>query len=176
MWFIIIPLLCLCTTYIDWPRVVDFFQAKTISTGPLTELLTQRTKLLAERDALSPQDQYAKWTKANRKLDKLDEEISKVKSTLQTGSSQLKSKLKTWVSGGYYLLKIFAGNSPVGYPIPGMFPNALEKLVLKSDGGLGLFMWTNMISTVFGVFLKGIVALMALALPPKQENKQQATL
>lgn len=170
MWFLIVPFLCLLTTYLNIDSLVNLIQTPT-SNPHLEPLFAQRKQLLLQRDALSPQDQYAKWTKLNRKLDKLDDEIATLKSSVKSNKSNLKSNIRNTLFGVYYLLKVIGGNSPVGYPSPNLFPPIIEKLVLKSDGAVGLFIWTTMISTVFGVIIKGIKSLKAIISMPKAQNE-----
>lgn len=174
MWAVLVPLFCLINAYggSEWvARQGRSIQSALSPKSPassqlgakLESLLRQRTALLAEREGLSPQDQYAKWTKANRRLDKLDAELAALRTelgALQTAPSQIWGYL---LPVTYYLVKFWGGNASVGYPARGLFPQPLESLLLKKDGALGLLLWTSMVCAVFGVVWKGVFALKALA-------------
>lgn len=76
------------------------------------------------KNKLSPQDQYAKWTKLNRKVDQLNSEIDTAEKALQAKKDQLSSSttlLKRLITLLGFLIKIWYRKTKVFY-MPNVLP------------------------------------------------------
>lgn len=61
----------------------------------LNELIKESRTIELERNKISAQDHYAKWTKLNRKLDKLNDEIKLLSKDIQSNQSTQVSKISS---------------------------------------------------------------------------------
>lgn len=171
IWVLVLPLLCVLLTHVETSRWVYSYGAR--SCPELDALRSQRNETFRQRELLSPQDQYAKWTKANRKLDQLDDQIAALKGSFVQEQSAKKINFKTAVQICYYLLRFWAGNSAVAFPAPNVFPPVVQKLLFKKDGSLGLFFWTIIVGYVCDVVIVGLKAVWALLHQKKVELSEQ---
>lgn len=97
----------------------------------LTIKLKEHTALVEANNSISAQDNYAQWTKNNRKLDKLKKEIDDLKEKLFHFN---KSKIDTWnklaklmITVPFLLFKLWKGITIV-YTLPSnqMFPSVIN--------------------------------------------------
>ncbi|ONH69735.1 Golgi to ER traffic protein 1 [Cyberlindnera fabianii] len=143
----------------------------------------ERSQLITEKNKLSPQDQYAKWTKLNRKHDALTKEITQleekllsVKSTLDSSLSSL-PKLITFAS---FALRFWYRKQPVFYLPQDTLPYLAERLLAFPSvpiGAVGFGQWLFMLGTlltglsfIFANLFKKIDVTTA-----KQQAKQETT-
>ncbi|KAG0675681.1 GET complex subunit get1 [Pichia californica] len=81
----------LLSTFIDRQKtskwISSYFYSDKSQISKLNLLMKESRSIESERNKLSAQDHYAKWTKLNRKLDKLNDEIKLLSKNIQ--SSQL---------------------------------------------------------------------------------------
>lgn len=61
----------------------------------LNELIKESRTIELERNKISAQDHYAKWTKLNRKLDKLNDEIKLLSKNIQSSQSTQVNKISS---------------------------------------------------------------------------------
>lgn len=78
----------LLQTLVDRQRAARWLASLTGSdraqTSKLNALIKESRSVELERNKISAQDHYAKWTKLNRKLDKLNDEIKQTSHSIQT--------------------------------------------------------------------------------------------
>lgn len=91
------------------------------------ELILQRQKLQEENYSISAQDNYARWTKNNRKLDELDRKLNTLRSELQganASSKKIFGNLKIiGLTIPFWILKIWQRNHVVYHlPKQDLFP------------------------------------------------------
>lgn len=60
-------------------------------------LIKERKSIEFERDSISAQDQYAKWTKLNRKFDKINLEITEISSNVKAEKSNKINKISNLI-------------------------------------------------------------------------------
>ncbi|CAH02798.1 GET complex subunit GET1 [Kluyveromyces lactis] len=116
-----------------WPLIDSLIQrfAQANSTK-LKELMHQRQAILAEQKEISAQDQYVKWTKNNRTLEKINKQIEEEKKQLLSQVDRTKASLKkvklVLITVPFTILKFYKGKMPI-YDLPkGLFPNYLQGL------------------------------------------------
>lgn len=97
----------------------------------LTTKLKEQTVLVETNNSISAQDNYAQWTKNNRKLDQLKKEIGELKENLIQFN---KSKISLWnklnklvITIPFLLFKLWKGKSIV-YRLPSnqVFPSVIN--------------------------------------------------
>ena len=104
------------------------------------------------KNKLSPQDQYAKWTKLNRKVDQLNSEIDTAEKALQAKKDQLSSSttlLKRLITLLGFLIKIWYRKTKVFY-MPNVLPIPIVQWVWQS--GVGVSPWLFLL----GTFVSGV--------------------
>ncbi|CCD24677.1 GET complex subunit GET1 NDAI_0D03630 [Naumovozyma dairenensis CBS 421] len=92
--------------------------------------LQERLELQEENTTISAQDNYAKWTKNNRKLEKLNEEIKALGIQLKSQQSSIEKQMKKFklvtLTAPFIILKLWKGKFPVYYlPHSDMFPKII---------------------------------------------------
>lgn len=114
-----------------WPFVESLLQSFLQGNSKkLKELVRERQQLQSQQKEISAQDQYAKWTKNNRKLENLNKEIDMEKKAMlaqfEKGKSSLKKVKLGLITIPFTLLKFYKGKMPI-YQLPkGIFPNFLQ--------------------------------------------------
>ncbi|KAL3234808.1 Golgi to ER traffic protein 1 [Nakaseomyces bracarensis] len=128
-YFILIKLVHLSQPFHDaWLESV-FFKRHPV-TVKFHELIKERRKVREENKSLSAQDHYAKWTKNNRKLDKLDKEIDELAGQIKANNEKVKGSLKklklVLITVPFLLFKLWKGKHIV-YNLPDhqMFPQLI---------------------------------------------------
>ncbi|KAG7797032.1 hypothetical protein KL929_002738 [Ogataea haglerorum] len=151
-------------------------------TGEYNKLMKLRSEQLAinkERNAISAQDNYAKWTKLNRKYDALAEEIKKQEHAL---SSQ-KSLIDNYVSRALQLLttlpinalKLCYARKSLFYTRPGTFPWIIDAVIINLPflprGSVGIYVWCFCVNRVFWILVDFVKVLTEpRPLPPSKEK------
>lgn len=121
----------------------------------MSEKANELRKIVAERRAISAQDNYAKWTKLNRQHDKLVAEIDQ----LQKDVDLDKAKVNTFT--GYliavvtsipiWFFRVWYRKAVLYYFPPSVLPRALEwclALPFTVTGGVSLTIWMMAAGTV----------------------------
>ena len=113
-----------------------------------------------EKRSISAQDQYAKWTKLNRKCDKLnaelkllEEQISKDKAKVNTVVNQI---LFLLISGPVWFFRIWYRKNVLFYLPKGALPKQIEwvmALPFFATGTVGLTMWMQCVGQVLSQIL-----------------------
>ncbi|SMN22545.1 similar to Saccharomyces cerevisiae YGL020C GET1 Subunit of the GET complex [Maudiozyma saulgeensis] len=108
--------------------VSKFTQSNTSSYKDYMSKLHEQKILQEENHSISAQDNYAKWTKNNRKLDKLAIELKTLKTQIHEQASNSQKFLKTCKLIGltlpFFALKMWKGKEIVYYlPSNKMFPH-----------------------------------------------------
>lgn len=123
----------------------------------LNELKTQQRSTYIEKTALSPQDQYAKWTKLNRKHDELGKKIESLEVDIMGFKSSFDKKCKLIINIIYWVPMIYFRavhrKTPVFWLPIGLFPYYLEKLLSWPSapiGALGLTQWIFLLNSLLG--------------------------
>lgn len=108
-----------------WLTTVSLYNTSTFKT--YREKLHEQKELTDINNSISAQDNYAKWTKNNRKLEKLSSELKELKEKMAVESRQLKKatgtiKLLT-LKLPFLVLKLWKGKEIVYYlPSDKLFP------------------------------------------------------
>ena len=108
-----------------WLTTVSLYNTSTFKT--YREKLHEQKELTDINNSISAQDNYAKWTKNNRKLEKLSSELKELKEKMTVESRQLKKatgtiKLLT-LKLPFLVLKLWKGKEIVYYlPSDKLFP------------------------------------------------------
>lgn len=116
-----------------WPLIETLLQnLAQANSSKLKELVHERQTLQAQQKEISAQDQYAKWTKNNRNLEKLNKQIEGEKKALLSQVDRTKASLKkvklVLITVPFTILKFYKGKMPI-YELPkGIFPNYLQGL------------------------------------------------
>ncbi|CCE65297.1 hypothetical protein TPHA_0K01640 [Tetrapisispora phaffii CBS 4417] len=102
----------------------------------LRKLIKERKAIYEENRAVSAQDNYARWTKNNRKISKLDKDIEQSKAALKNASSKQEHLLKRVkliaLTLPFLALKLLKGKTIV-YDLPAndMFPMIMNGILTK---------------------------------------------
>lgn len=129
LYFILIKLVHLSEPYHDSWLESLFFKNHPV-TLKFHDLIKERKHIRDENKSMSAQDNYAKWTKNNRKLDKLDKEIDDLANQMKANNEKLKGGLKklklVLITVPFLLFKLWKGKHIV-YNLPDhqMFPQLI---------------------------------------------------
>ena len=123
-----------------------------------------------QKRAISAQDQYAKWTKLNRRADKLVGEIKEVESQISADKSFVNSVVNKVLfvvaTMPLWFFRIFYRKSILFYFPPGVLPKPMEwvlALPFVPLGGVGLTIWMFSVNKV----LANIAFLVSYVVSPK---------
>lgn len=96
---VIVLLSFLLRTLIDRQKASKWISAKISHDGgemlKLNELIKESRKIEHERNSISAQDHYAKWTKLNRRLDKLNDQIKELSKNIQNSKTTHVGKISS---------------------------------------------------------------------------------
>ncbi|KAH3668755.1 hypothetical protein OGAPHI_002510 [Ogataea philodendri] len=133
----------------------------------LKDLKSQQIAINKERNSISAQDNYAKWTKLNRKYDSLTEQTKKLENSL----SGQKSSIDSYVSRALQLvtvvpinlLKLWYARKSLFFVRPGTFPWFIDSLVINLPflprGSVGIYVWCFCVNKVFWIVANLIQSL-----------------
>lgn len=143
----------------------------------LNKLKTTKKAVFLEKSSISPQDQYAKWTKLNRKFDELNKSIDSLELEIVEFKQNFEKPISLLLSSIYWLpmvwFRIFNRKVGVFWLPNGGFPYYLEKLLSWPSapiGSIGLSQWCFLINA----FLSGVLFIIKnfnVELPEKPTNK-----
>ncbi|ODQ77700.1 hypothetical protein BABINDRAFT_163409 [Babjeviella inositovora NRRL Y-12698] len=138
-----------------WAQYVRF--------SPSSQLKTYQAKaaeiahVVKEKNAISPQDHYARWTKLNRQFDKLTKEKAELESELATRQAQFAKYVSyaitasitapLWFFRYQYRKQVFF------YIERGVFPAWIDwclALPFMATGCVGLTIWSAVVKAVLG--------------------------
>ncbi|KAG7880509.1 hypothetical protein KL937_002071 [Ogataea polymorpha] len=145
----------------------------------LMKLKSEQLAVNKERNAISAQDNYAKWTKLNRKYDALADQIKKEEHAL----SGQKSSIDSYVSRALQLLttlpinalKLWYARRSLFYTRPGTFPWVIDALIINipflARGSVGIYVWCFCVNRVFWILVDFVKLLTEPGpLPPSKEK------
>ncbi|MDF2700524.1 MAG: uncharacterized protein K0Q49_2083 [Haloplasmataceae bacterium] len=147
----------------------------------LDHLSKERRSIESERNKLSAQDNYAKWTKLNRKLDNLNNEITelsnKVKSTQTTQLNTIKSIIMFFQKVPIYFIRFWYSRTPViilyTFSLPFPFSKILS-MPWGKNNTVSAFFWCLAIETVLNTiynFYKDLKNYRKLSVIPISNKK-----
>ncbi|KAK9478357.1 CHD5-like protein-domain-containing protein [Lipomyces japonicus] len=127
-------------------KLVPSSAAQNVKTRHLLQREAIRTS--TERSNTSSQDEFAKWAKLNRKVDKLKTDIEKINATIATQKTKFKRQIKTviWIftSGLKFFVRIKYRKVPVFWLPKGLFPGWIEwvlSLTSAPQGSVSVSAW-----------------------------------
>lgn len=125
----------------------------------LSNLKNQQREIYITKTSISPQDQYAKWTKLNRKHDELGKEIETLEGQLLDVKNSFDKSCKMGINIIYWIpmiyFRAFKRKSTILWIPNGVFPHYLEKLLSWPSvpiGSIGLTQWIFLLNS----FLSGV--------------------
>ncbi|KAK9236118.1 CHD5-like protein-domain-containing protein [Lipomyces kononenkoae] len=122
-----------------WTTVVPSKAARNVQ--QLREVQREAIKVSTERSNTSSQDEFAKWAKLNRKVDKLRSEIEKLNAAVSTQRAFFKSQVRKviWIStaGMKIFVRIKYRKAAVFWLPKGMFPGWLEWMLSLTSAPRG---------------------------------------
>lgn len=126
----------------------------------LNQLKKDKKQIYIEKTGLSPQDQYAKWTKLNRKFDELSKKIDDLETKLIDMNQNFNKKISMVLKISYWcpmiVFRCWFRKTPVFWLPNGLFPWFIEKLLSWPSapiGSIGLSQWIFLINA----FLNGVL-------------------
>lgn len=148
----------------------NFFGDKK-SIEKLAVLSKERRQTEIERNKISAQDQYAKWTKLNRKLTKLNDEITALSQTISSQQSTHISAISKGImllqNAPMYFVKfwyartpviLFIQNTPYSWNIP--FPlSYILRMPMGQKNSVSALFWCMAVETVLSVIHTFVVDL-----------------
>ncbi|KAL6937461.1 hypothetical protein ACO0RG_003970 [Hanseniaspora osmophila] len=122
------------------------------------KILNEKTELKAEQSSISAQDQYAKWTKNNRRLEKMDKELSAKKTLIQsfkTVADQRTKYLKiALVTAPFFIVKFYYGKKLVYLfeedHLSPMLPKPLQVVCTLGFVGVPMAIVKKVLSEILG--------------------------
>lgn len=97
------------------------------------QLKLQINELIIEKNKISPQDQYAKWTKLNRSIEKNEKELSSLKVQISNNLNNLDKFIKNsslLLTLSIFITRIYFRNEKI-YFIPLNFVPKLVEIILS---------------------------------------------
>ncbi|WLF77446.1 GET complex subunit get1 [Lodderomyces elongisporus] len=138
--------------------------------------------LTKQQKSISAQDEYAKWTKINRALDKLKLEVQELNETIAGEKTRIDSITKlaiTLISTlPIWFLRIFCRKTALLYIRKGILPAYLEwwlALPFFKSGTIGLTCWMFVVNSVLSnlIFLISFPFTQKVERPIKPKNEQK---
>ncbi|KAK9450446.1 CHD5-like protein-domain-containing protein [Limtongia smithiae] len=141
---------------------------------------TQRETLAVntEKTNTSAQDEFAKWAKLNRKVEKLTEQLEQLNSDISKQSTSFKKLVKRllWVctSGMKFGVRIKYRKAAMFWLPPGMFPSWAERILSLTSaprGSVSVAVWFMVVDyaikdAVVFALTKGVVLIAGLRRKP----------
>ncbi len=130
----------------------------------LSDLRNERIQVNRERNAISAQDNYAKWTKLNRKFDKLTEQLKKKEVALAKKKASFDLNVDRVITFFTVvpsnLVSLWYSRVPLLYLPYGLLPAFFEIFVLNFPflprGSIGVVIWSfclnRTINTLIALF------------------------
>lgn len=119
--------------------------------------------LTKQRNAISAQDNYAKWTKLNRSIDKLDAEIKLLNESLTTDQAHVGKYLgyviTVFTTLPIWFFRVWFRKSSIFYLPAGVLPYPVEwflALPFMPTGTVGLTIWMFALNSVVGSIISFI--------------------
>ncbi|CAK7902778.1 golgi to ER traffic protein 1 [[Candida] anglica] len=176
-------------SYVGKPKIQSFvwqgytkYVAPKLGNSKLVEISKKRTQLkdvLRQRNAISAQDEYAKWTKLNRQHDKIEAEITEMSKSLGSEEAQVNKlvgyAITAIVTLPLWFFRVWFRKSVLFYLPPGALPYPVEwvlALPFVVTGGIGLTIWMFAVNNV----LSSLIFLLTFpfeARVPKPELKTE---
>ncbi|VEU20426.1 DEKNAAC101261 [Brettanomyces naardenensis] len=123
----------------------------------LQKLKKEQIQINRERNSISAQDNYAKWTKLNRKFDQVSEEVKRQESLLAKNKAWLDSiidKIVLFITVvPTNVIRLWYSRVPLLYLPNGLLPAFLEVFALNfpllQRGSIGVVVWSLCVGRVF---------------------------
>ncbi|GMM36920.1 GET complex subunit [Saccharomycopsis crataegensis] len=164
-WLLIITLLVISIKYLVNLVGKDVISSKVYQTylrvsgnKAFANLHTKKTELRdinKQRLAISAQDQYAKWTKLNRRWDKLKKEVDELEKTLLVTQAAAINAIKTGLTvvttGPIWYYRVMHRKSVLVHLPAGLFPSVVEfylSFPTVARGTIGLGGWMFIVNTM----------------------------
>lgn len=154
---------------------------KTVKGGTHVKLHDKKQELIAinkEKKAISAQDEYAKWTKLNRKADKLSTEITQLQLEVNIDRTKV-NKLIDWIftiliTIPIWFCRVWYRKSLLFYLPSGVLPYPLEwalALPFGLTGAVGMSVWMFAVNQVISsvIFLVSFPLKPSVSAPSKEE-------
>ncbi|ODV98075.1 hypothetical protein PACTADRAFT_565 [Pachysolen tannophilus NRRL Y-2460] len=142
----------------------------------LKNLKIDKIEIIKEKNSISPQDQYAKWTKLNRNLDKLSKEIELLESNLILKRSIFKNYISYFITAiieiPLLFIRIFKRNQPMFYLPNGIFPKYvlwILKFPNANYNSVSLNVWIFFINT----FINNLLGLIKYIFEQNHTNTEK---
>ncbi len=127
----------------------------------LSQLRKERIQVNRQRNTISAQDNYAKWTKLNRKFDKLTEELKKEEVALAKKKARFDlnvDRVITFITVvPNNLVNLWYSRVPLLYLPYGLLPAFLEIFVLNFPflprGSIGVIIWSFCLNKTLNFFI-----------------------
>lgn len=124
---------------------------------------SELSSLKIERNQLSAQDNYAKWTKLSRRIDKLNKEILEFEKFLNLNKSNIASKInlifKFLISIPINILRIFYSRSPLFFLPTTVFPSFILFFInfpFLKNGSIGILFWSFCLNSILKFLIEFI--------------------
>lgn len=128
--------------------LIGFILRFSAESAQLAQLKQQACTTTKQKNALSPQDQYAKWTKLNRQLDSLAKQIEEYEQLLvakRETYASLTTTLGRLLMVGSYILKFWFRGQSVFF-MPNVFPVPIVQRCWAS--GVSVSVWLFLLGRV----------------------------
>ncbi|KAK6462630.1 coiled-coil membrane protein [Scheffersomyces coipomensis] len=135
-----------------------------------------------QKRLISAQDQYAKWTKLNRQVDKLTAELTQLKETISKDKSSVNSFVSLSImlitTAPLWFFRLWFRKSILFYLPPQYLPYALEwvfSIPFFPLGSVGLTVWTFAVKQVISsiIFLSSFPFQAPVGKPVKKEKVEE---
>ncbi|CCH60215.1 hypothetical protein TBLA_0C04150 [Henningerozyma blattae CBS 6284] len=137
------------TNFLNWTSQyhasirAKLFSSNTKLTSEYKSKLAKRHEYVLENNSISAQDNYAKWTKNNRAISKLDIELKKLKELISQNDSvnlKLFKRLRlVALTVPFMAIKLYYGKKIVyRLPFDNLFPQIMTLMVSKGFASLAL--------------------------------------
>ncbi|RLV93604.1 Golgi to ER traffic protein 1 [Spathaspora sp. JA1] len=146
----------------------------------LSQAKEQLHQINKEKRAISAQDEYAKWTKLNRRCDKLTEEISSMTDQISQSKATVDKLTGLLITVAttipLWFFRIFSRKTHLFYFSSGVFPWYIERalsLPFLPAGAVGLTIWMYAVNSVISnfLFLVSFIFAETKVKPVKPEKK-----
>lgn len=154
--------------------------ASKLGEARIKEFLNKKQQLILvrkEKSHISAQDEYARWTKLNRRTDQLKQEVEQLEKEIGLERKQVANwvgwALTFCVTLPMWVLRLGFGRRTLFFLPKGVFPYAIERVLafpFGTLGGIGVSIWIMALNSVLSSITFALITMLEKPVPPPEEK------
>lgn len=154
--------------------------AAKLGEAKIKEFLNKKHQLVAvkkEKSHISAQDEYARWTKLNRRVDQLKQEVDQLEKEIGSERKQVANwvgwALTLSITLPMWVLRLGFGRRTLFFLPKGVFPYAIERVLafpFGTLGGIGVSIWVIALNSVLSSIAFAVMSMLEKPVPRPDEK------